>query len=72
MYFGGLYNEAGPPCCDNCGIRASKVTFVSGDGSLDPAIVAAAGGPQFIEGSYMTSVRREAAISPPAKVVVKR
>jgi branched-chain amino acid transport system substrate-binding protein len=70
VYFGGLYNEAGP-LLRQLRDQGVKATFVSGDGSLDPAIVAAAGGPKFIEGSYMTSVREARNIPAAQKVVAK-
>lgn len=70
VYFGGLYNEAGP-LLRQMRDQGVKATFVSGDGSLDKAIVSAAGGPQFVQGSYMTSVR-EARNIPAAKQAVEK
>ncbi|MDG4553669.1 MAG: branched-chain amino acid ABC transporter substrate-binding protein [Candidatus Competibacter sp.] len=70
VYFGGLYNEAGP-LLRQLREQGLKVNFLSGDGSLDPAIVTAAGGPQFVEGAYMTSVR-EARNIPASQAVVKK
>ncbi|MCP5449421.1 MAG: branched-chain amino acid ABC transporter substrate-binding protein [Candidatus Competibacteraceae bacterium] len=70
VYFGGLYNEAGP-LLRQLREQGLKVNFLSGDGSLDPAIVTAAGGPQFVEGAYMTSVR-EARNIPASQEVVKK
>ena len=70
VYFGGLYNEAGP-LLRQLREQGLKVNFLSGDGSLDPAIVTTAGGPQFVEGAYMTSVR-EARNIPTSQEVVKK
>lgn len=70
VYFGGLYNEAGP-LLRQLREQGLKVNFLSGDGSLDPAIVTTAGGPQFVEGAYMTSVR-EARNIPSSQEVVKK
>jgi len=70
VYFGGLYNEAGP-LLRQLREQGLKVNFLSGDGSLDPAIVTAAGGPQFVVGAYMTSVR-EARNIPASQKVVKK
>lgn len=70
VYFGGLYNEAGP-LLRQLREQGLKVNFLSGDGSLDPAIVTTAGGPRFVEGAYMTSVR-EARNLPASQEVVKK
>ncbi|MCP5159135.1 MAG: branched-chain amino acid ABC transporter substrate-binding protein [Gammaproteobacteria bacterium] len=70
VYFGGLYNEAGP-LLRQLREQGLKVNFLSGDGSLDPAIVTTAGGPQFVEGAYMTSVR-EARNIPTSQDVVRK
>lgn len=70
VYFGGLYNEAGP-LLRQLREQGLKVNFLSGDGSLDPAIVTTAGGPQFVEGAYMTSVREARNIASSQEVVKK-
>jgi len=70
VYFGGLYNEAGP-LLRQLREQGVKAAFLSGDGSLDPAIVTAAGGPQFVNGAYMTSVREARNIASSQAVVKK-
>jgi branched-chain amino acid transport system substrate-binding protein len=53
VYFGGLYNEAGP-LVRQMREQGVKAALISGDGIVSDNLVTTAGGPQFVEGVYMT------------------
>ena len=53
VYFGGLHSEAGP-LVRQMREQGLKAAFVSGDGIVSNEFAAAAGGPQFVKGVYMT------------------
>ncbi|MFP8967040.1 branched-chain amino acid ABC transporter substrate-binding protein [Pokkaliibacter sp. CJK22405] len=53
VYFGGLHAEAGA-LVKQLRDQGVKAAFMSGDGITDKAFVTAAGGPQYVDGVYMT------------------
>ncbi len=53
VYFGGLHTEAGP-LLRQMREQDMKAPFVSGDGIVSEDFVASAGGPQIVNGVYMT------------------
>ncbi len=53
VYFGGLHSEAGP-LVRQMREQGIKAPFISGDGIVSQDFVIAAGGPQFVQGVYMT------------------
>jgi branched-chain amino acid transport system substrate-binding protein len=53
VYFGGLHNEAGP-LVRQMREQGLHVPLVSGDGVVSEELVMAAGGPNYVEGVYMT------------------
>ncbi|MEO5340543.1 MAG: branched-chain amino acid ABC transporter substrate-binding protein [Magnetococcus sp. MYC-9] len=53
VYFGGYHSEAGP-LVRQMREQGMKAPLISGDGSFSEVLVVSAGGPQFVEGVYMT------------------
>ena len=54
VFFGGLHPEAGPLVRQLREAGLKDVRFVSDDGVVTDELVSTAGGPQFVEGVYMT------------------
>lgn len=54
VYFGGLHPEAGPLVRQMREQGLKDVTFMSDDGIVTDELVTTAGGPQYVDGVYMT------------------
>lgn len=70
VYFGGLHPEAGP-LVRQMREQGLKAYFLSGDGVVTDALVATAGGPQYVKGVMMTFGADPRTI-PESKAVVEK
>ena len=71
VYFGGLHPEAGPLVRQLREAGLKDVKFMSDDGVVTDELVATAGGPQYVEGVYMT-FGADPRLLPDSKAVVEQ
>ena len=70
VYFGGLHPEAGPLVRQLREAGLKDVKFMSDDGIVTDELVATAGGPQYVDGVYMT-FGADPRLLPDSKAVVE-
>ena len=71
VYFGGLHPEAGPLVRQLREAGLKDVKFMSDDGVVTDELVATAGGPQYVDGVYMT-FGADPRLLPDSKAVVEQ
>ena len=71
VYFGGLHPEAGPLVRQLREAGLKDVKFMSDDGVVTDELVATAGGPQYVDGVYMT-FGADQRLLPDSKAVVEQ
>ena len=71
VYFGGLHPEAGPLVRQLREAGLKDVKFMSDDGVVTDELVATAGGPQYVDGVYMT-IGADPRLLPDSKAVVEQ